>query len=102
MLFPSLYAANLLLDLLFLTPTLSKPLLTPRLPYEPGVHFSGRYRYAGYETTYQYYGMTMSDDGFFNGMSPCEVGTDCTDCGVQVSQKSRSSCAPRFFFLSHW
>eukprot|EP00903_Cladosiphon_okamuranus_P014061 g13069.t1 len=45
--------------------------------------YSGMYRYAGYETTYQYYGMTMSDDGFFNGMSPCEVGTDCTDCGVQ-------------------
>lgn len=33
--------------------------------------------------------MTMSDDGFFNGMSPCEVGTDCTDCGVQVSQSNR-------------
>eukprot|EP00752_Nemacystus_decipiens_P008845 g7893.t1 len=45
--------------------------------------YSGMYRYAGYSTTYQYYGMTMSDDGFFNGMSPCEVGTDCTDCGVQ-------------------
>lgn len=43
-----------------------------------------RYRYAGYDTTYQYYGMTMSDDGFFNGMSPCEIGTDCTDCGVKV------------------
>ncbi len=29
--------------------------------------------------------MTMGDDGFFNGgMSPCEVGTDCTDCGVPV------------------
>lgn len=41
-----------------------------------------RYRYAGYDTTYQYYG--MSDDGFFNGMAPCEVGTDCTDCGVKV------------------
>lgn len=42
----------------------------------------GRYRYAGYDTTYQYYG--MSDDGFFSGMAPCEVGTDCTDCGVKV------------------
>lgn len=41
-----------------------------------------RYRYAGYDTTYQYYG--MSDDGFFNGMAPCEVGTDCSDCGVKV------------------
>ncbi|CAM9570987.1 unnamed protein product, partial [Hapterophycus canaliculatus] len=45
--------------------------------------YSGMYRYAGYDTTYQYYGMTMSDDGFFNGMSPCEIGTDCTDCGVK-------------------
>ena len=26
----------------------------------------------------------MSDDGFFAGMAPCEVGTDCTDCGVKV------------------
>lgn len=41
-----------------------------------------RYKYAGYDETYQYYG--MSDDGFFNGMSPCEVGTDCTDCGIKV------------------
>ena len=41
-----------------------------------------RYKYAGYDETYQYYG--MSDDGFFNGMSPCDVGTDCTDCGVKV------------------
>ncbi|CAM9721966.1 unnamed protein product [Ascophyllum nodosum] len=44
--------------------------------------YSGMYRYAGYDTTYQYYG--MSDDGFFAGMAPCEVGTDCTDCGVKV------------------
>lgn len=28
----------------------------------------------------------MTDDGFFNGMSPCEVGTDCTDCGVKVGR----------------
>ncbi|CBN78994.1 peptidase S1 and S6, chymotrypsin/Hap [Ectocarpus siliculosus] len=45
--------------------------------------YSGMYRYAGYDTTYQYYGMTLDDDGFFNGMSPCDVGTDCTDCGVK-------------------
>lgn len=44
--------------------------------------YSGMYRYAGYDTTYQYYG--MSDDGFFAGMAPCEVGTDCTDCGAKV------------------
>ncbi|CAN0017673.1 unnamed protein product, partial [Laminaria digitata] len=30
----------------------------------------------------------MSDDGFFNGMSPCDVGTDCTDCGVKVKSRS--------------
>lgn len=43
--------------------------------------YSGMYKYAGYDETYQYYG--MSDDGFFNGMSPCDVGTDCTDCGIK-------------------
>lgn len=43
-----------------------------------------RYQFAGYTTTYQYSGVSMSDDGFFSGMSPCEVGTDCTDCGVKV------------------
>lgn len=43
----------------------------------------GRYRYAGYTTTYRFYGMT--DDGFYNnGMAPCELGTDCSDCGVKV------------------
>lgn len=27
----------------------------------------------------------MTDDGFYNGMPPCELGTDCSDCGVNVS-----------------
>lgn len=48
-----------------------------------GRRFTCRYRYAGYETTYQYYGMT--DDGLYGGgMAPCEIGTDCSDCNVQV------------------
>lgn len=47
-----------------------------------------RYQFAGYTTTYQYSGVSMSDDGFFGGMSPCEVGTDCTDCGVKVGRQS--------------
>eukprot|EP00752_Nemacystus_decipiens_P018630 g16704.t1 len=39
------------------------------------------YHYVGYDTTYNYYGQTEGDNG--HNMHPCEIGTDCTDCGVK-------------------
>ncbi|CAM9563234.1 unnamed protein product, partial [Discosporangium mesarthrocarpum] len=52
--------------------------------YYQSTDYSSLYRYAGYTRTYLY-GSGYGDDDMYAGAAPCEIGTDCTDCNVQVA-----------------